>query len=73
MTATDEDVIHPVPVGSSDDGHAFAARANVGALYKLRGYDTDERREWVRQILVEHRVYFSRSSQLNDADDLRPC
>jgi hypothetical protein len=41
-------------------------------LYKFRAYDTDEHREWVRQILLENRVYFSRPSELNDPDDLRP-
>jgi hypothetical protein len=51
---------------------ALAERSGIETLYKFRPYDTVEHREWVRQILVEHRVYFSRSSELNDQDDLRP-
>lgn len=41
-------------------------------LYKFRAYDTEEHREWVRQILVDHKVWFSRSSELDDKHDLKP-
>jgi hypothetical protein len=54
------------------DEPVLAARSGIETLYKFRSYATAEHHEFVRQILVEHRVYFSRSSQLNDQDDLRP-
>src|SRR5258706_210157 len=52
--------------------HRFACTCGKPVLYKFRAYDTPEHREWVRQILVEHRVYMSRSSELNDSIDLKP-
>lgn len=50
----------------------FAAREGKTTLYKFRPYETEMHREWVRQILVENRVYFSRPTELNDPHDLRP-
>jgi hypothetical protein len=50
--------------------HAY--EHGVAELYKFRCYGSAQECERVRQILKEHRVYFSRASQLNDEDDLRP-
>ncbi len=53
-------------------GTRYAAKEGLHTLYKFRAYGTPEHREWVRQILVENRLFFSRASQLNDDEDLRP-
>ena len=50
----------------------FAAREEIRALYKFKSYSTDEHRRQVREILVDHKLYFARASQLNDERDLRP-
>jgi hypothetical protein len=52
--------------------HRLAATRGLTKLYKFRAYDTAERREWVRQTLLEGRIYFSRPDELNDDLDLRP-
>jgi len=52
--------------------HRFAATEGVQTLYKFCPFSTAERRQWVRHILVEHKIYFARPSQLNDPYDLRP-
>jgi hypothetical protein len=52
--------------------HRLAAKHGLTTLYKFRAYDTPQRRAWVRQILVESRIYMSRSDELNDELDLRP-
>ena len=52
--------------------HRFAADEGVHTLYKFYPFGTVERRAWVREILVEHKIYFARPSQLNDPHDLRP-
>lgn len=50
--------------------HAY--QHGIAELYKFRCYSSAQDRERVRQIIQEHRVYFSRASQLNDHADLRP-
>lgn len=55
-----------------DQAYRFAARSGKATLYKFRPHQSSEHREWVRQIIVEHKVYFSRASQLNDPFDMSP-
>jgi len=55
-----------------DQEYRFAARSGKTTLYKFRPYQTEEQREWVRQTIVDHKVYFSRASQLNDLFDMSP-
>jgi hypothetical protein len=50
----------------------FAARRGRTTLYKFRPYRSDHHREWVRQIIADSKVYFSRRSELNDPFDLAP-
>lgn len=52
--------------------HQFAGRSGKATLYKFRSFQTPEQRAFVREILVEHKVYFARSSQLNDPFDMSP-
>jgi hypothetical protein len=65
-------VIRASPISRDDPEHRFAATEGVYTLYKFCPFSTDERRRWVREILVEHKIYFARPSQLNDPYDLRP-
>lgn len=55
-----------------DQEYRFAARSGKTMLYKFRSYQTEVQREWVRQIVGDHKVYFSRASQLNDLFDMSP-
>jgi hypothetical protein len=41
-------------------------------LYKFRAYDTDDRRERVRRMLVAGEVYFARPPAFNDPFEARP-
>lgn len=50
----------------------MAASRGVKTLYKFRPYRTADQREWVREILVDHKIYFARASQINDPFDLSP-
>lgn len=50
----------------------FAGRDGKDTLYKFRPYYNDELRDRVRQIVLDHQIYFSRRSQLNDPFDLAP-
>src|SRR6266851_3732686 len=50
----------------------FAATEGIATLYKFKPFSTDEHRRQVREILVDHKLYFARASQLNDGRDLRP-
>jgi hypothetical protein len=50
----------------------FAITEGIPTLYKFCPFGTEQRRAWVREILVDHRIYFARSSQLNDPYDLKP-
>jgi len=50
----------------------LAANRGVNTLYKFRPFSSELHRQRVREILVEHKVYFSRRSQLNDPFDLTP-
>lgn len=52
--------------------HRFAGRAGKTTLYKFRPYSTKIDRARVREILVDHEVYFARPSQLNDPFDMSP-
>ena len=52
--------------------HRFAVLDGIETLYKFRPYTTDQDRRRVREILVDHKLYFARASQLNDAWDLQP-
>lgn len=54
------------------DSYRYAARSGKTTLYKFRSYRTDKEREWVRQIVEDHKVYFSRASQINDPFDMSP-
>jgi len=56
----------------TDRAFRYAADCGKTTLYKFRAYQTKEQRDWVREILVDHKVYFSRASQLNDPFDLTP-
>lgn len=55
-----------------DQAFRFAARSGKTTLYKFRPYQTTQQREWVREIIQDHKVYFSRASQLNDPFDMSP-
>jgi hypothetical protein len=50
----------------------FAALDGVTTLYKFKAYATQQDKMRIREILVDHKIYFSRPSQLNDDRDLRP-
>jgi hypothetical protein len=50
----------------------LAFEEKVPTLYKFRAYTTDQEKAWVQEILLEHKIRFSRPSQLNDPHDLRP-
>jgi hypothetical protein len=50
----------------------LAASRGLKELFKFRPFRTKENHERVREILVDHKVYFSRPSQLNDPFDLSP-
>lgn len=50
----------------------FAARRGRTTLYKFRPYRSDQHREWVRETIVDSKIYFSRRSELNDPFDLAP-
>jgi hypothetical protein len=52
--------------------HRSAAHRGRNTLYKFRPFHSPGHREWVRQIIAEHKIYFSRRSQLNDPFDLSP-
>ena len=54
------------------NGHRFAASEGIETLYKFRAYSTPQERQFVREILVDHKVWFSRPSGLKDVRDLRP-
>ncbi len=56
----------------AESAHRFAATEGIVTLYKFRRFGSEQERAWVREILVEHKVYFSRSSELNDRHDLKP-
>ena len=64
-------IVRLLPISRHSE-HRFAATEGVQTLYKFCPFSTDERRQWVRHILVEHKIYFARPSQLNDPYDLRP-
>lgn len=55
-----------------DQAFRFAARSGKTTLYKFRPYQAPQQREWVREIIQDHKVYFSRASQLNDPFDMSP-
>jgi hypothetical protein len=55
-----------------DHDHRLAARKGRTTLYKFRAYRSEDDRKWVREILVDHKIYFSRASQINDPFDLSP-
>lgn len=53
--------------------YPLAQTLGKNVLYKFRPYWTEEDRTRVREILVDHKVYFARASQVNDPFDLYPC
>jgi hypothetical protein len=57
------------------DTHSSATPIPVNAkgthFYKYSEF-TGERRQWLKEIILEHRVYLPRLSQLNDPTDGRP-
>ena len=53
--------------------YPLAATLGKTVLYKFRSYSNEEERKRVREILVDHKVYFARASQVNDPFDLNPC
>ena len=59
-------------MSDDDEKPRFAGSHGIATLYKLRRYQSYEERGWVRQIIVEHMVYFAKPSALNDPHDLRP-
>jgi hypothetical protein len=74
MTSRDfrEQPADPVVASASENKRRYAARDGIATLYKFRPYSTDMDRSRVLEILVDHRVYFARASELNDDRDLRP-
>lgn len=52
--------------------YRYAAACGKTTLYKFRAYSTEEQKQRVREILVEHKVYFARPTQLNDPFDMSP-
>lgn len=50
----------------------FAGRQGKTTLYKFKPCSDHIEKARVREILIEHKVYFSRPSQLNDPFDLSP-
>jgi hypothetical protein len=55
------------------DGITFAGRDQKDTLYKFRSFNKDQAKRRVREIVVDHTIYFSRRSQLNDPFDLAPA
>lgn len=53
-------------------GLRFAGKEGKTTLYKFKPFSDATEKTRVREILVEHRIYFSRPSQLNDPFDLAP-
>lgn len=41
-------------------------------LFHFCALNTDDRKQWVREILEDNRVYFRRREELNDPNELRP-
>ncbi len=72
MSAAASARTHPTLMPSEHDEFRFAAQEGIRTLYKFRPYSTDEDRRRVHEILIDHKVYFARASQLNDKRDLRP-
>ena len=60
-------------MATNQSNYPFAATLGKTVLYKFRPYSNEEDCERVRQILVDHKVYFARASQVNDPFDLNPC
>jgi hypothetical protein len=44
----------------------------VTTLYKFRPFSSAKQKGHVREILIDHKMWFSRANQLNDPEDLRP-
>jgi hypothetical protein len=59
-------------VNEESNSLRFAALDGIKTLYKFKAYATEQDKGRVREILLEHEIYFSRPSQLNDDRDLRP-
>lgn len=59
-------------MSAEDHDHRLAAHRGKTTLYKFRSYHTDDEKKRVQEILVEHKIYFSRASQINDPFDLSP-
>jgi hypothetical protein len=53
-------------------GYRLACANGKETLFKFRAFTTEEDQRRVADILVNHRVYFSRVSELNDPYDMRP-
>lgn len=51
---------------------ALEIEAEPNTLFYLTSIGTDERRRWLEEILVDHKVYFRNRNQLNDPNELRP-
>jgi hypothetical protein len=49
----------------------FAWASKIGTLYKFRSFQ-DASREYVREILLESKIYFSHPDQFNDPFDVAP-
>lgn len=54
------------------EGITFAGKDNKEVLYKFRPFRTKDYKDRVREIILDHRIYFSRRSKLNDPFDLAP-
>jgi hypothetical protein len=50
----------------------FAGKDDKLELYKFRSFQSPEDKARVREIILDHKVYFSKRSQLNDPSDLAP-
>ena len=57
------------------EGLTFAGRDGKDTLYKFRAFSDQvaDSKTRVREIVLDHKVYFSRRSQLNDPFDIAPA
>lgn len=54
------------------DDIIFAGRDNKDTLFKFRPFGTNDHKDRVKEIILNHRIYFSKRSKLNDPFDLAP-
>ena len=57
--------------GADISGLNYAFKEGIHTLYKFKPFATAFDEEVVRQILVDHEIYFARADQLNDKTELQ--